>query len=81
MLRVMGKAAAVAVAVVALGGAFYFGSLHLGSRGLNPACTRVGVVNLLNCAEPASRAAWQFPVAVVIAALGLAGAVGVLKRN
>jgi hypothetical protein len=78
----MRRAAALALAVVALGGAFYVGSLPLGPAGLKPACTRVGsVLNLENCAEPASRATWQFPVAGVIAALGLAGAVGGLKRT
>ena len=37
------------------------------------------MLDLLNC--PASRAVWQLPVAVVIALLGMAGAVGVLKRT
>ena len=74
----MRNATAALVAVVALGGAVYFGSLHLGAT---TACTHRGggVLDLLNCARP-SRAVWQFPIAVGIAALGLVGAVGGLRR-
>jgi hypothetical protein len=75
------QAVAVGVVAVALGGAVYFGSLHLGvSR--PGAWTRNGggLLDLLGCAHP-TRAFWQFPVAVVIAALGVAGALGVLKRT
>jgi hypothetical protein len=70
-LWAMRKTLAAVVAVVALGGAVYFGSLHLGA-------SRFG--DCLVCARP-TRAFWQFPVAVAIASLGLVVAVGVLKRT
>jgi hypothetical protein len=78
----MRKALAAVVAVVALGGAVYFGSLHLGANRFGNCSpgSGGGVLPLLVCARP-TRAAWQFPVAVVIASLGLAGAFGVLRRT
>jgi len=75
----MKKTVAVVVVVVGLGGAVYLGSLHLGPPASICSHRGGGVLDLLNC--PASRAVWQLPVAVVIALLGMAGAVGVLKRT
>lgn len=72
---VMRRAAAALLAVPALGGAIYLGSVRLathhvcGNAPAGPWCA------------PASRAGWQLPLAVAIAALGAVGAVGVLKRT
>ena len=74
----MRRAAAAALAVVALGSATYFGSLRLDTHGDYPACQRSW--QALDCG-PDSRGFWQFLVAIVIAALGLAAAIRVLERS
>jgi hypothetical protein len=79
--RVMRKAAATVLVGIALASAVFFGTLRLGPHGIRPACTQVGMtVNLPDCAT-VDRAGWQYPVAVVIAGLGLLGAFGVLRRT
>lgn len=60
----MRLAAAIVVAGVAIAGAAYLASLHLG--GIAPG-------DLLK--PPHARAAWQIPVAILIAMLGVAAAV------
>jgi hypothetical protein len=77
----MRKAVALLVAVVALGGAVSFGSLHLDSHGNYPACRNAPDLVLLSPCAPASRGDWQFLIAVAIAAVGLGAAVGVMKRT
>ena len=71
----MRRAAAAALAVVALGGAIYFGSLRLETHGNYPACQHSWA---WNCG-PASRGHWQFAVAILIVLLGLAAAFSVLE--
>jgi hypothetical protein len=74
-------AVAIALASLALGGAVYFASLRLDTRTLHYRnCAELGLPPGMTCGSN-RRATWQFPVAVAIAALGVAGAVGVLKRN
>jgi hypothetical protein len=72
---VVKQAAALVLVVAAVGSAVYLGSLHLGQPRAKLACP-----SLVACFQLPTRASWQLPVAVVIAALGVAGAVGVLKR-
>jgi hypothetical protein len=72
------RAAAAALAVVALGSAIYFGSLRLETHGDYPACQRRFQTAFGNCG-PDSRGFWQFLLAIVIAALGLAAAIRVLE--
>jgi hypothetical protein len=69
------RAAAAALAVLALGCAVYFGSLRLDTHGDYPACQGSWQ---WNCG-PATRGSWQFLVAILIAGFGLMAAIGVLK--
>ena len=80
--RVMRKAAAVVLVVVALGSAAYLGSLRLDADGNYPICLEIqGSGRFRPPCAPASRSGWQLPVAVVIAACGVLGAVGVANRR
>jgi hypothetical protein len=77
----MRKIAALALILAALGGAAYFGSLRLNAHGNYPLCLEYqGDVLQRPPCGPATRSAWQLPVAVVIAALGALGAVGVVNQ-
>jgi hypothetical protein len=72
-------AAAVILAGVTLGGAVYLGSLRMDTRTLHSRdCSRLYLPLLATCG-PNQRAAWQLPLAVVIAGLGLLAAVGVTR--
>ena len=67
---------------MALAAAAYFASLRLSTHGNYPSCvSHIPIGVWVGACGPASRAVWQFPVAVVIASLGVLGAVGVLKRT
>jgi len=77
----MRKVGALALAVAVLGSATYLGTLRLDAYGNYPICLEYqgDLVRRPACA-PATRGDWQLPVAVVIAALGVLGAVGVMNR-
>jgi hypothetical protein len=77
----MRKAAALTLGVVALGGAAYLGSVHLDAHGNYPICLEYQDGLLRPPCAASTRSGWQLPVAVLIAALGVVGAVGVLKRT
>ncbi len=76
----MQKAAALALAVVVLASAAYLRSLRLDLHGNYPTCLEIQGGLLRPPCAPATRDDWQLPVAVVIAALGALGAVGVMTR-
>jgi hypothetical protein len=77
----MRKAAALELAVVALAGATYLGVLRPDRHGNYPICLEIqGELTRPPCA-PATRDDRELPVAVVIAALGVLGAVGVMSTR
>jgi hypothetical protein len=71
---------ATAVVAVALSGAAYLGSLHLDTRTYHYNCAHVVFPHGVTCG-PNQRSAWQLPVAVLIAGLGAAVALGVARRS
>lgn len=78
----MRKAAAGALTVVALAAAAYFANLRLSTHGNYPSCvSHIPIGVWVGPCGPASRAVWQLPVAVLIASLGVLGAVRLLKRT
>jgi hypothetical protein len=76
----MRNAAALTLVVAALGSAAYFGSVRLDAHGNYPICLEYQGGLLRPACAPSTRAGWQLPVAVAIAAFGVLGAIGVLTR-
>lgn len=73
----MRQAVAIVVGVLALGGAAYLGGHKLDNPGHYPSCLYAPGRHLeptFHACSPPTRAAWQIPVATVLAALGLATA-------
>lgn len=75
------RTAAGLIAVFALVGAVYFGSLRLDSHGNYPVCTRAPDLVLISPCAPATRGVWEFALAVAIGGLGVVAAVGVARRG
>ena len=76
----MRKAAALALVVAALASAAYLGSLRLEGHGNYPICREYQGGLLRPPCSPATRDAWQLPLAAVIVMLGVLGAFGVTNR-
>jgi hypothetical protein len=82
--RPLKRALAILLAGITLAGAVFLGSAHLKMHGHFHCTTIPG--NPGQCYAPSSywvvgRYEWQIPVAIVVAAVGLGGAVALAKRR